>query len=902
MFRDINYRKKVFFFVSILIFVTSTIFTGINYVQKKSDDSEMAWMNLELESERLAELMETKLIGYKNLFQTVSSYSQIYDIVDWRKNNATLQDLYDSLNDTEKVQGDLYPQRINTTSLYKTIYTYFNQIYTSTDIIDMIRVFYKDGNILVGDKLGNHDMSDYKGDKSWFKDALEMTKEIYYISPISISRATNSPAIRILHPIIIDNEVFGILIINFNVEKITALITENDQFNEDFMAFIIDPAYENAEGDILGEVYIVNSENNSKCFQETTAGDIKFKVAILQLSINETKHSVLINNKKFYFRSAISTLDQRKWFITVAISEDKMFEESKQVLLRNVLLDLTLFIVITAIGVVISNNLVKPILDITKKAMLIAEGDKSIKIALDQSDEFGELSQAIEIMVNNLRELEYEKNLLLQSIDDIIIYFKNPELEIVWTNFQGTDLEKYFHQNLCYKIYGFNTQCHDCPVIRTFKTKKAQRIEKTTAEGQIFEIRTFFVCNQDNQLTGVLELLKDITKLKETEEKLGQSQKMEALGQLAGGIAHDFNNLMTVINGYSEFLLENMSFNSAIRNDLVEIKNAALSASVLTKQLLTFSRKEKTNPTIFNLNQAIQDSEKLLKRTIRENVEIKFDLLPDLGNIYADPGQIQQIIINLVINAHDAIKNTGIIILKTKKIHIENEQFGFDNVKIDPGEYITFSITDTGMGIDEEILPHIFEPFFTTKDPGKGTGLGLAIVYGNVLQNKGKITIYSKVGIGTKFQIYFPEVIPESLVPVISTSEKDLKFNEKIQNIKNYKILVIEDQESIRKVLQIGLEKYGFSVFTANNGIEALQLLKLKHNEIDIILSDLMMPKLGGKDLFLVVQKKYPQMKFLLMSGHIVGILNSMEIEEYKIHFLEKPFNIKTLIEKLLEL
>ncbi len=899
---SISFRFRIVLFCGLCALFPAIIFLGIYIPEQIEDDSTLAWSKLELDSNRLADLMEMKLADYKYLFQVLSPYDQIDEIVEWRKNNASLDEYYESLNSTERIQGDLYPHQINSTQLYQTIYGYFNQIQQSTEGIDLIRIFYRDGNILVGERLGEEDLVDYKGDKSWFSDGLNLEEGSYYVSPISIARRTESPAIRILRPIFIDGEVYGIFVMNFQEEKILEFIYEDSRYNEDYRAFIIDPNYENAEGEILGAVYIANSFNRSRVFQEISPEDIEFNASSLNLSISWYNQSTLIENRVFFFKTATASLDQRIWYVTVAISKDSMYSESTQRLIQNLIIFCLIIGIFSAISMVVSNRLVKPISEITEKAMLLAAGDSTVDFSSHRTDELGELSQAIAHMIYSLQELEFEVKFIINSVVDKLVFFKNKNLDIKWTNIHAQNLGVKIRQTPCYKvIFNLDQICPDCPVLETFLTSKSAERYRITKNEQYWEIRTFPVHDQSKNMIGVLEIIKDITQMKKMEKKLNQSQRLESLGQLAGGIAHDFNNLITVIYGTTELMLADMAEKDPNREMLQAIQNTARSGANLTKQLLAFSRKEKSEPIIVSLNNIIIASGEMLRRTIGQNIEIRLELTDDSCNIYADPGQIEQIILNLVINARDALPSGGMILLKTENIEIMQDAVIGLNKKFVPGKYIQFSISDNGIGMDSEIMEHIFEPFFTTKDPGEGTGLGLSIVYGNVLQNQGDISVYSEVGKGTTFHLFFPSAKTEAISSEsISSYEKQLL--DALQKIIHKKILLVDDDEQVLEYLLLGLKKYGFSCYSANNGEKALKQLEIHENEIDIVISDVIMPKLGGKELFFKIREKFPQKKVLLISGYLGTNLESSEVKEYNIPLLLKPFTIPVLLSRLLEL
>lgn len=391
------------------------------------------------------------------------------------------------------------------------------------------------------------------------------------------------------------------------------------------------------------------------------------------------------------------------------------------------------------------------------------------------------------------------------------------------------------------------------------------------------------IFDEYGRITHFIALKEDITKHKELENQLRQSQKLEAIGQLAGGVAHDFNNLLTIINGYSSLLMEKFTENKSIRKDVSQIQIAGKKAGELTQQLLAFSRKQIISPTIINLNNVIIETEKMLKRLIGENIEIILNLDNNIGKIKADQGQLNQIIMNLTVNARDAMPNGGKIIVETSMLKIDNKYSG-QHFNTKPGNYILMAITDTGTGMDDDTKMKIFDPFFTTKIQGKGTGLGLSTVYGIVKQSEGYIWVYSELGRGTTFKIYFPESIEYE--DEINYRLKD----EEPANGGNETIMIVEDDEAVRDVTKDILTMHGYKVFVANNGSEALKQLNKNKEKVDLVITDVIMPKMGGPELANKIQSKTPEMKIIYFSGYTDDNFLGKGILETGLPFLQKPF------------
>jgi len=390
---------------------------------------------------------------------------------------------------------------------------------------------------------------------------------------------------------------------------------------------------------------------------------------------------------------------------------------------------------------------------------------------------------------------------------------------------------------------------------------------------------------------AVQGVLLDITEQKRLEEQLLHAQKMEAIGRLAGGIAHDFNNLLTIIMGNLQIAQLSLPSDSPIQNHLESINKAVERAVSLTQKLLTFSRKQLIEPRAIDLNEIVKGMEKMLKRLIGEDIELITAFEKDIPLIKADPIQIEQVIINLAVNARDAMPEGGKLIIKIAKATFR-EKFQRKYPEIEPGDYVMLSISDTGIGMDEETLSHIFEPFFTTKEAGKGTGLGLSTVYGIVKQTGGYIYVYSQPGKGTTFEIYFPIL---QKMPVV---EKESAMEFHLPSIKAT-ILVVEDEEEIRNLLREMLEHLGYEVIIAETGIKALRLFDKYKDKINLIITDVVMPQISGKELVEKIKKEYPEIKVLYMSGYPENVIAHYGVLEEDINFISKPFTLMELTKKL---
>jgi PAS domain S-box-containing protein len=425
--------------------------------------------------------------------------------------------------------------------------------------------------------------------------------------------------------------------------------------------------------------------------------------------------------------------------------------------------------------------------------------------------------------------------------------------------------------------------------LRMESLKDEFRIVRRNGENRWMRARYTPIRGERGEILRVISFIEDITDWKKLETQLIQSQKMDAVGRLAGGIAHDFNNLLTVINGYSALLGERLDLSDDVQEDLKSIRKAGDRAAALTSQLLAFSRKAMLQAKNIELNQAIAGVEPMLRRLIRENVELTTFLSSEPMNVKADPTQLEQVIMNLVINARDAIESTGTITIETDSVHFDAEMARLHG-NSEPGEYAMMAVSDTGRGMSAEIQERIFEPFFTTKELNQGTGLGLATVYGIVKQSKGTIWVYSEEGSGTTFKVYLPLVKAPSKFETEPNTQKPASGTGTI--------LLVEDDEQVRNIASEVLKKRGYKVVQASNGLEATRLAgAISH--IDLLVTDVIMPKMGGRELAIALTKEHPRMKVLFISGYTENATIQVASMAPGIHHLAKPFTPDALAQKV---
>ena len=522
------------------------------------------------------------------------------------------------------------------------------------------------------------------------------------------------------------------------------------------------------------------------------------------------------------------------WSILIEFPDDVVQKPVGSFLKRMSVIGLFVFVMGVAGAFVLSRNITKPLHELTETATAISSGDELRVVNVDQKDELGQLASAFNAMVGKVRD---SQQALEQKVQE-----------------------------------------------RTLQLEEAYRQLETLSEANVLK-RTV----AEKEKTDALEALRN------TERQLVQSQKLEAVGRLAGGISHDFNNLLTVILGYSEIMARQLNEGDPLRRNLEEIIRASERAAALTRQLLAFSRKQVMQPKVFDVNTVVTDLEKMLRRMIGEDIELRVSLQEDLGNIKADPVQLEQVIMNLAVNARDAMPKGGKLSIETTNVHLD-ESYARDHVSVEPGHYVMLAISDTGCGMNAEIRQRIFEPFFTTKAPGKGTGLGLSMVYGIVKQSGGNIWVYSEEGRGTTFKIYFPRVT--------ETAEEYKRVPATIEAPRGSEtILLVEDSDWVRKLARQILERAGYRVLEASSADAAIRISEAGHNgtKIDLLLTDVVMPGMSGNDMSKQLLAKRPDLPVLYMSGYTDDAIVQHGVLEPGINFIQKPFSPDALALKVRE-
>ena len=392
--------------------------------------------------------------------------------------------------------------------------------------------------------------------------------------------------------------------------------------------------------------------------------------------------------------------------------------------------------------------------------------------------------------------------------------------------------------------------------------------------------------NDDEKPRTCFIYVEDMTQNSSLERQVRQVQKLEAVGRLAGGMAHDFNNILVVIKLSTELILGEITPESPFTKPLLQISQAADRAAALTRQMLAFGRQQMMQERVINLNSVVTETTNMLRRVIGEDIELVTRLASDLANSRLDPDQMSQVILNLAVNARDAMVDGGMLHIETANIELD-ENYAQHHPPVRPGNYVLLAVSDTGTGIDKSIVPRIFDPFFTTKEIGKGTGLGLSIVYGIVKQSGGYIWVYSEPGHGTTFKIYFPSTS--------ASLEKPILRNESASQPSNQRILIVDDEPEIRSNIRECLQQMGYRVFEVANGVAALELCQEVHGQFDLVLIDLVMPGISGHALAAELTSRYPELRVLFMSGYTEDSAARRDILLQGSAFLQKPFSVAEL-------
>ncbi len=527
----------------------------------------------------------------------------------------------------------------------------------------------------------------------------------------------------------------------------------------------------------------------------------------------------------------------------------------------------------------------------------------SSTVLRDSKDRTFTLAQLLDITEHKqaeqaLQESEEKYRHLIEHSNDAIYLLYDGKFEIINEKFQnmfGVSLEEANHPDFNFMDL-VSPKSRDLIIERQKRLANGEdispRYEFTaiSKEGKEVEVETSVTYVRYKDGIASQGVLRDVTDRKTLEDQLRQAQKMEAIGKLAGGVAHDFNNLLTVINGYTNLLQGKLKPEDVGYREIRQINKAGERAATLTDQLLAFSRRQVIKPEIINLNAVVSDAEKMLKRLIGENIDLVTRLEPNLGNVKADRGQVDQILMNLIVNSRDAMPEGGKMTIETENVEMD-ENYVRQHVAAEPGDYVMLAVSDTGEGMDEKIRSQIFEPFFTTKNRGKGTGLGLSTVFGIIKQNGGFIYCYSEPQKGTTFKIYLPQITEK-------IEDKDEEFREEFSE-GNEVVLLAEDDEDVRILASHILNEQGYKVLEAKNGEEALSISENENGNIELVLTDVIMPGITGKELAEQLVSTHPNLKVIYFSGYTDDAIVRHGVLEEGIHFIQKPFTASALLNKV---
>lgn len=525
----------------------------------------------------------------------------------------------------------------------------------------------------------------------------------------------------------------------------------------------------------------------------------------------------------------------------------------------------------------------------------------SIRRALHEAENRQERKRAEEELHKLSRAVEQSASTIIITDSKGYIEYANPRL----TTTSGYSVAEILNQHTRIFKSGLTSPENYKQLWETITAGKEWRgeFQNRKKNGELYWESTSIspIKNTDGVVTHYLGVKEDITERKQAEEirlkleeQLRQAQKMESIGQLASGVAHDFNNLLTVIHGYTDLIQHKIGPGGPLTRDLEQIRRASESAATLTRQLLAFSRQQVLSPTVLDMNDLVEDLHKMLGRLIGEDIRLTTNLQTDLWAITADPGQIEQVIMNLVVNARDAMPSGGKIAIETKNMHLD-ESYAQTHFEVPIGPCVMLTVTDTGLGMDKSTLTRIFEPFFTTKEQGKGTGLGLATVYGIIKQSGGDITVNSEPGQGTTFNIYLPAT-EENNDTALSTHQTQPLTRHSTETI-----LLVEDNDLVRNIVHDVLQAEGYRILKTNSGAEALLIAKQLQGKIDLLVTDVVMPEMGGGELAEQLQALYPQLKVLFISGYADDTMVRHKVLTAEMEFLPKPFSPKKLASKVRE-
>ncbi|HKW47163.1 MAG TPA: ATP-binding protein [Gemmatimonadaceae bacterium] len=608
---------------------------------------------------------------------------------------------------------------------------------------------------------------------------------------------------------------------------------------------------------------------------------------------------------------ATDAVPSAPWLVTIEIPRSIAVAPARQFLYGALVIALLMIGLGAVAAWAMSRSITRPLDAIARAAHGIAEGDYSRRTKVTAQNELGRLAASFDAMAAKVEASARERENTLTLLDVVLasapigFALLDRELRYLRVNDALAELNgrtRTAHlgrpaselqpelgeerEALLHRVLDARQAIVDVELVRN----------SGPSGGSDRQLRASFfpVIVADGPPAAIGMFVAETTERRGLEVQLQQAQKMEAVGQLAGGIAHDFNNLLTVITSYGAMVMADMPRESPHAADVQEILNAANRASSLTRQLLAFSRRQVLQPNVLDLNALTGNLEKMLRRLLREDIRLVTTFDPKLALVNADAGQLEQVIVNLVVNARDAITRGGRISIETSNVML-GEGYGPMHANAPAGPYVLLSVSDTGKGMDKETQAHIFEPFFTTKPVGQGTGLGLSTVYGIVKQSGGYVWVYSELDRGTIFKIYLPAVAGSPNVGDVDREPTPEPTSAP------ERILLVEDEPNVRRIAKRILERHGYTVLEASNGVEALRVMERRQEPIALVLTDLVMPEMGGRELASRLRIVSPTSRVLFMSGYTEDAVLRQSVMEPGAVFLDKPFTFDTLIRKVRE-
>ena len=606
----------------------------------------------------------------------------------------------------------------------------------------------------------------------------------------------------------------------------------------------------------------------------------------------------------------VAAVEGAPWQVWVGYPRTLVLAPARAFLGRMLVVALVFVAISVALATLLAYRLTQPLHELATAAGKISGGDHTERIAVRRRDELGLLGRAFDTMADRVERAydelrkSHEQTHLLLATAHIGVW----ELRLDTNRMTCSDSMRVVHAReadpLPQSRAAFLEQVHPedrAALRRVLEGREADgdaidlEYRAVAADGSIrwIEGRARLKRDDEQRVTSVLGASHDVTMRRQLESQLRQAQKMEAVGQLAGGVAHDFNNLLTVITSYSGMLLTELPSGDTVRDDVQQISQAADRAAILTRQLLAFSRQQVLEPRVLDVNAVVRNIEQMLRRLVREDVRLVTALAPGLGRVYADAGQLEQVIVNLAVNARDAMPDGGTLAIETAEVELGAE-YARLHPEVRPGRYVMLAVSDTGSGMDAATQARVFEPFFTTKDLGRGTGLGLSTVYGIVKQSDGHISLDSEPGVGTTFRVYLPRT------SVSGTSRMPGETHPAVR-AGSETILLVEDDAQVGAAAHRILTRAGYTVLAATNGTDALRLCGQHDGAVDLLLTDMEMPDMSGRELAEQVRGLHPVVRTAFMSGYTEdGVLRQGTFEPGTV-FIPKPFTPRTLTQKLRE-